>query len=134
MYGEAAAYRRVCVGPWVLRDDFNVTRYIDERKNGTSTSTAMFDFSKFIDDLELNDPPLLGVFKSGLGDALLLEYTGLCYLLNETKISGVLDNQCSQNKFQIILQLLYIVVIRKMLNHISNLKIGGWGPRDSRKR
>ena len=46
--------------PWCLFGDFNVVRYPRERLGCTSFTTAMTDFSDFIDMTNLIDLPLLG--------------------------------------------------------------------------
>ncbi|WMV22580.1 hypothetical protein MTR67_015965 [Solanum verrucosum] len=43
-----------------LRGDFNVVRFPSEKKNCNRITKAMEDFSDFIEDTELVDPPLIG--------------------------------------------------------------------------
>lgn len=48
LWWELAAIRSLCDGPWVLCGDFNITRYPGD------------EFSDWINDMELVDPPLFG--------------------------------------------------------------------------
>ncbi|XP_070009518.1 uncharacterized protein [Nicotiana sylvestris] len=60
VWWEVAASRRSFDGPWVVCGDFNVTRFMEERRDISIISRAMTEFSNFIENLELLDPPLLG--------------------------------------------------------------------------
>jgi len=44
----------------VIAGDFNVVRFPSEKKNCNKITKAMEDFSDFIEDMELVDPPLIG--------------------------------------------------------------------------
>lgn len=57
---ELAAVRSLCEGPWVICGDFNITRYPSERANCSRITRAMAEFSEWINDMELIDPPLFG--------------------------------------------------------------------------
>ncbi|WMV09305.1 hypothetical protein MTR67_002690, partial [Solanum verrucosum] len=57
---ELSAIRSQCDGPWVVCGDFNVTRYPTERTNGHRITGAMAEFFKWINEMELFDPPLFG--------------------------------------------------------------------------
>ncbi|KAG5617979.1 hypothetical protein H5410_017803 [Solanum commersonii] len=46
--------------PWVVCGDFNVTRYPSERTNCHRLTGAMSEFSSFIEEMEMVDPPLCG--------------------------------------------------------------------------
>ncbi|KAG5631924.1 hypothetical protein H5410_003641 [Solanum commersonii] len=58
--GEFVARRGICEGPWVVCGDFNTTRFIHERCSNPIFTRAMNDFSDFIQDMGLIDPPLFG--------------------------------------------------------------------------
>ncbi|XP_019226819.1 PREDICTED: uncharacterized protein LOC109208211 [Nicotiana attenuata] len=45
---------------WVISGDFNVVRFEAEKKGNARNTRAMKEFSKFIDELSLDDPPLHG--------------------------------------------------------------------------
>lgn len=47
-------------GPWVTGGDFNTVRHMLERRGCSRTTNIMADFSKWIEDLELHDPILIG--------------------------------------------------------------------------
>ncbi|KAG5599859.1 hypothetical protein H5410_031229 [Solanum commersonii] len=60
VWWELGAVRSLFNGPWVIAGDFNVIRFPSKKKNCTTTTKAMEDFSDFIEDMELEDPPLTG--------------------------------------------------------------------------
>lgn len=57
---EIGGVKGLCDDLWVACGDFNTTKFISEKKNATTLSRSMKDFSKFIEDAELVDPPLNG--------------------------------------------------------------------------
>ncbi|RVW54091.1 hypothetical protein CK203_080433 [Vitis vinifera] len=57
---EAEPLSRVWGDPWCIAEDFNVVRFPVEKSNGRQMSTMMRDFSGFIEEFELVDPPLGG--------------------------------------------------------------------------
>ncbi|WMV18962.1 hypothetical protein MTR67_012347 [Solanum verrucosum] len=60
VWWELGAVRSLFDGPWVIAGDFNVVRSPSEKKNCIRIKKAMEDFSDFIEDMELEDPPLIG--------------------------------------------------------------------------
>lgn len=48
----------IVVGQWVVREDFNGTRYMEEKRDSNTISRAMTSLSLL--RTELLDPPLLG--------------------------------------------------------------------------
>ncbi|KAG5575541.1 hypothetical protein H5410_055675 [Solanum commersonii] len=60
VWWELGAVRSLFDGPWVIAGDFNVVRFPSEKKNCIRINKAMEDFSDFIEDMELEDPPLIG--------------------------------------------------------------------------
>ncbi|WMV51457.1 hypothetical protein MTR67_044842 [Solanum verrucosum] len=60
VWGELGAVKSLFNGPWVIAGDFNVVRFPSEKKNCNRITKAMEDFSDFIEDMELVDPPLIG--------------------------------------------------------------------------
>nr|XP_009610448.1 uncharacterized protein LOC104104150 [Nicotiana tomentosiformis]XP_016449348.1 PREDICTED: uncharacterized protein LOC107774363 [Nicotiana tabacum] len=58
---ELAAIGGLWSDQWVIGGDFNACRYESERLNCSRRSRAMIDFSNFILELGLIDPPLNGV-------------------------------------------------------------------------
>lgn len=60
LWQELINVRNTFTGPWIVCGDFNVTRYTAERTNCYRLSGAMSEFSNFIEELELVDPPLFG--------------------------------------------------------------------------
>uniref|UniRef100_A0A0V0IIJ0 Putative ovule protein n=1 Tax=Solanum chacoense TaxID=4108 RepID=A0A0V0IIJ0_SOLCH len=60
VWWELGAVRSLFDGPWVIAGDFNVVRSPSEKKNCIRINKAMEDFSDFIEDMELEDPPLIG--------------------------------------------------------------------------
>ncbi|KAG5599567.1 hypothetical protein H5410_030937 [Solanum commersonii] len=57
---EMAAMKGLSKGPWVTGGDFNTVRHMLERRGCSRTTNIMADFSKWIEDLELHDPILIG--------------------------------------------------------------------------
>jgi len=57
---EMAAMKGLSEGPWVTGGDFNTVRHMLERRGCSRTTNIMADFSKWIEDLELHDPILIG--------------------------------------------------------------------------
>uniref|UniRef100_A0A0V0HCT0 Putative ovule protein n=1 Tax=Solanum chacoense TaxID=4108 RepID=A0A0V0HCT0_SOLCH len=60
VWDELGAVRGLMEGPWVVCGDFNVCRFPTGKRNYQRRSTAMVEFSDFIEDLELIDLPLEG--------------------------------------------------------------------------
>ncbi|CAN4123193.1 unnamed protein product [Withania somnifera] len=58
--GELGAIKSLSSGPWVVAGDFNVVRFPSYRQNNIRFTKAMEDFTKFIKDMELEEPPLTG--------------------------------------------------------------------------
>jgi len=52
--------KNTCTGPWLFCGDFNVTRYPMERSTGQRLTGAKSDFTDWINEMELIDPPLFG--------------------------------------------------------------------------
>ena len=63
-WGELRAIRGLWSDPWCIGGDFNMVRFPRECSKGSSLSSSMRRFSKVIEDLELRDLPLQGVFVS----------------------------------------------------------------------
>ncbi|KAF3653866.1 hypothetical protein FXO38_15444 [Capsicum annuum] len=57
LWWELAAIRSLCDGPWLLCGGFNITRYPEERTNCQRFNGFMVEFSDWINDMELVDPP-----------------------------------------------------------------------------
>ncbi|WMV50549.1 hypothetical protein MTR67_043934 [Solanum verrucosum] len=57
---EMAAMKGPSEGPWVTGGDFNTVRHMLERRGCSRITNIMADFSKWIEDLELHDPILIG--------------------------------------------------------------------------
>ncbi|KAF3625895.1 putative mannosyl-oligosaccharide 1,2-alpha-mannosidase MNS3-like [Capsicum annuum] len=55
VWDELSSVRGLMEGPWAICGDFNVTRYIFEKKNGTNRTRGMGEFSDFIEDMKLVD-------------------------------------------------------------------------------
>ncbi|WMV44670.1 hypothetical protein MTR67_038055 [Solanum verrucosum] len=60
VWGELGAVRGLFNGPWVVAGDFNVVRFPSEKKNCNRFNKEMEEFSEFIEDMELQDLPLVG--------------------------------------------------------------------------
>lgn len=54
---EISTIRGLWEGPWVVCGDFNINRFMVERRNSTRISPSMSDISEWIEDMELIDPP-----------------------------------------------------------------------------
>lgn len=50
----------LCEGPWVTGGHFNTVRCMAERRGCSRTTNIMADFFKWVEDLELHDPILIG--------------------------------------------------------------------------
>lgn len=62
LWSELGAIRGIWPNQWVIRGDFNVCRFENERLNCVKRSRAMRNFSNVIQDLCLVDLPLQGTF------------------------------------------------------------------------
>ncbi|WMV57474.1 hypothetical protein MTR67_050859 [Solanum verrucosum] len=60
VWGELGAVRGLFNGPWVVAGDFNVVRFPSEKKNCNKFNREMEEFSEFMEDMELQDLPLVG--------------------------------------------------------------------------
>ncbi|RVX19547.1 Transposon TX1 uncharacterized 149 kDa protein [Vitis vinifera] len=60
LWKELAAIKGLWGDPWCIAEDFNVVRFPVEKSNGRQMSTMMRDFSGFIEEFELVDPPWEG--------------------------------------------------------------------------
>ncbi|WMV58897.1 hypothetical protein MTR67_052282, partial [Solanum verrucosum] len=58
LYGKLSSVRGLMEGPWAMCGDFNVSRYISEKKNYNRRTKGMREFSDFIEDMELVDMQL----------------------------------------------------------------------------
>lgn len=57
---ELAAVKELCGGPWLACGDFYTVRFMAERTNCSRMTNVMTNFSRWIEDMELHDPPLNG--------------------------------------------------------------------------
>ncbi|XP_058068559.1 uncharacterized protein LOC131217640 [Magnolia sinica] len=57
---ELSSVKQSFVGPSCMVGDFNVTRFVDEKSHRNKITPAMAAFSRWIEDQELVDLPLLG--------------------------------------------------------------------------
>lgn len=55
VWDELSSVRGLMEGPWAICGDFDVTRYIFEKKNGTNRTRGISEFSDFIEDMKLVD-------------------------------------------------------------------------------
>ncbi|WMV46111.1 hypothetical protein MTR67_039496 [Solanum verrucosum] len=55
VWEELSSVRGLMEGPWAMCGDFNVSRYISEKKNCNRRTKGMREFSDFIEDMELVD-------------------------------------------------------------------------------
>lgn len=55
VWEELSSVRRLMEGPWAICGDFNVSRYISEKKKCNRRTRGMREFSDFIEDMELVD-------------------------------------------------------------------------------
>ncbi|XP_070017179.1 uncharacterized protein [Nicotiana sylvestris] len=62
VWREIGAVRGLMEGPWAVCGNFNVTRYPSEKRECSRRSRAMVEFSDFIEDMELIDLRLEGVY------------------------------------------------------------------------
>ncbi|WMV13359.1 hypothetical protein MTR67_006744 [Solanum verrucosum] len=57
---EVTVVKELCEGPWVTCGDFNTVRVMTERRGCNRITNVMKDFAKWIEDMELHDPQLIG--------------------------------------------------------------------------
>ena len=60
LWEELAAIKGLWNEPWYIAGNFNLMQFPRETSNGRQMSTAMREFSSFIDEFKLIDPPLGG--------------------------------------------------------------------------
>ena len=60
LWEELAAIKGLWNEPWYIAGNFNPVQFPRETSNGRQMSTAMREFSSFIDEFKLIDPPLGG--------------------------------------------------------------------------
>ena len=60
LWEELAAIKGLWNEPWYIAGNFNLVQFPRETSNGRQMSTAMREFSSFIDEFKLIDPPLGG--------------------------------------------------------------------------
>ncbi|WMV23105.1 hypothetical protein MTR67_016490 [Solanum verrucosum] len=113
VWEEVSAVRGLMEGPWAICGDFNVTRYISEKKNCTVRTRGMKEFSDFIEDMKLVDLQLEDVtytwFKGDQQEAA-------------SRIDRILISEEWDDKFQNLKQ---IPLQRLILDHIPIALLGG---------
>lgn len=57
---EVAAMKELCGDQWVTGGNYNTVRHTAERTGCNRITNVMTDFSRWIEDLELHDPVLVG--------------------------------------------------------------------------
>lgn len=70
VWEEVTAVRGFWMDHGLFVEIFNVTRYATERSNNQKIARGMLEFSDFIENLELIDPPLEGVDSHGQNERL----------------------------------------------------------------
>ena len=60
LWEELGDIRGLWNDPWCIGGDFNMIRFLNERRKGGRLSPSMRRFSEVIDDLDLRDLPLQG--------------------------------------------------------------------------
>jgi len=56
IWEKISSFRGLCEGPWIFCGDFNTNRFLYERRKCITNS--MTEFSDWIEDMELFNPPL----------------------------------------------------------------------------
>jgi exonuclease III len=57
---ELSDLRAICQGPWLIAGDFNLILNTDDKNNSNINRALMGRFWKIVNDLALNDIPLIG--------------------------------------------------------------------------